>query len=113
VISAFILAVSSYAASVELEWIVKADINVVAYSISYGKINSPLTTTTKLGKIYSVRIDTITEGDTYWFQITPILASGGNGTPSNIIYYKAPSKRIDDTHSAPQLKVKPPTKKNA
>ena len=91
----------------------KNDENIVDYSISYGKLNVPLTVVTKVGKISNCKIDTLNDGDTYWFQITPILTSGAYGTPSNIILYKVPSKRLDDTHTAPQLKVKSGEKKTS
>jgi hypothetical protein len=105
--------ISNFAASIELEWVCKNDSNIAKYSLSYGKVNSPVSVTTKVSKIGNYRINTLREGNTYWFQLTPILISGGYGTPSNIITYKVPEKKFDDTHSAPQLRVKPVSKKTS
>ncbi len=109
----FMLIVCSHAATIELEWVCKNDGNISEYSISYGKINGALSVTTKVGKISSYKIDTLSEGESYWFRITPILASGGSGNPSNVITYKVPSRRVDDTHSTPQLRLKSSEKKSS
>jgi hypothetical protein len=105
-ILALLVSLSVQSASVELEWSCKNDENVAEYSLSFGS-DSGLTVTSKIfGKNKSVKIDTLTEGKSYWFQITPILKSGVNGKPSNIIWYKVPSKPVDDKHSTPELRIK-------
>lgn len=108
-ILALIASLSVQSASIELEWFCKNDSNIKEYSLSFGG-ESGLVVTTKVEKTKhnTFRIDTLTEGQLYWFQITPILKSGVNGKPSKVIHYRVPSKLIDDTHSAPELRIKKP-----
>ena len=94
-----------YSASVELEWKMKDDSNVVEYSLTMWT-ESGLAVTTKLGNIKSVRIDTLSHGKTYLFQITPLSKSGSSGTPSDVIIYKVPPIRTEDVNGKPQLKIK-------
>lgn len=98
---------SIQSASVELEWNCKDETNIKEYSLNFGT-ESGLIVTTKVQKTRrnTFKIDTLTEGKSYWFQITPILKSGANGKPSKIIYYRVPFKLIDDSHSAPELRIK-------
>jgi hypothetical protein len=102
---ALLISLSVQSASLELEWVCKDDINITEYSLSYGG-ESGVVTTVKIGKRTHVRIDTLTEGKLYWFQITPIVRSGVYGKSSNIIHYRVPSKPVNDKHSAPELRIK-------
>jgi hypothetical protein len=104
---ALLISLSVQSASIELEWICKDDINIVEYSLSYGG-ESGVVTTVKVGKINHVRVDTLTEGKLYWFQITPIIRAVVYGKPSNVIHYRVPSKPVDDKHSTPELRIKKP-----
>lgn len=108
-ILALIASLSVQSASIELEWSCKDDSNIKEYSLSFGG-ESGLVVTTKFEKTKRniFKIDTLSEGKSYWFQITPILKSGANGKPSNIVYYKVPSKPIDDKHSTPELRIRKP-----
>lgn len=106
---ALFVSLSIQSASVELEWFCKDDTNVKEYSLNFGT-ESGLVVTTKIQKTRrnTFKIDTLTEGKSYWFQITPILKSGANGKPSKVLYYRVPSIPIDDTHSAPELRIRKP-----
>ena len=106
-IFALLISISVQSASIELEWVCKDDSNISEYSLSYG-MESGVIKTTKIGKINNVRIDTLTEGKLYWFQITPIIRPGVYGKPSNVIYYKVPSTIFDDRHSTPELRIRKP-----
>lgn len=108
-----LFAISNLDASIELEWTCKDDSNISEYSLSYGKVNSPVSVIIKVSKVGNYRINTLREGNTYWFRLTPILSSGGYGIPSNIITYKVPEKKFDDTHSAPQLRIRSVSKKTS
>lgn len=99
--------ITSYAASLELEWVVKDDSNIKEYSLSYGNVLTGVTTTVKLGKINSVKIETLSEGTTYWFQIIPIGIHGEHGVDSNILYYKVPVVKYEETREKPTLRIKP------
>lgn len=97
--------IKAKAASLELEWLVKNDINVFGYNLIYWS-ESGLSTSIKLGKINSVRIDTLSEGKSYWFQIIPYGMNGEKGTESNIIYYKVPLPHYVEPREKPMLKIK-------
>lgn len=101
------VSLSLQSASVELEWICKDDSNIKEYSLSFGG-ESGLVVSTKIEKTKrnAFKIDTLTEGKLYWFQVTPILRSGVNGKPSKLIFYRVPSVLTDDRHSTPELRIK-------
>jgi hypothetical protein len=103
---AAILCISSNAASIELEWNMKDDTNVIGYSFTMWT-ESGVAVTTKLGKINSVKVDTLTERKRYIFQITPLNTSGGSGEKSNFIIYDVPSLRTPEIKGRPQLRIKP------
>lgn len=99
------ITVSSYAASVELEWRIKDDSKVTRYSVTMWT-ESGLSITYKIGKVNSVKIDTLNQGRTYWFQITPILVGELPGEKSNLIVYKVPESKLTDIQVKPELRVK-------
>lgn len=104
-IISLLISISVQSASIELDWICKDDTNIVEYILSYsGEFG--IVTTVKVGKTNQIKIDTLSEGKLYWFQITPILRSKVYGKPSNIIYYRVPSKFVDDRHSTPELRIR-------
>ena len=106
---ALFVSLSIQSASIELEWSCKNESNIKEYSLSFGGESGVIVTSKIYGKNKSIKIDTLTEGKSYWFQITPILKSGKTGNPSNIIYYKVPSDVFDDEHSVPKLGIKKQT----
>lgn len=101
------VSLSIQSASVELEWSCKNDSNIIEYILNFGT-ESGLVVTTKIQKTKynTFKIDTLTEGKSYWFQITPITKSGAKGKPSNVVFYTVPTKPIDDRHSTPELRIK-------
>ena len=107
---AAILSYSSNAASIELEWSMKDDSNVAGYKFTMWT-ESGVAVTTKLEKINTVKVDTLTEGKRYIFQITPLNANGTGGEKSNFVVYDVPSVRMSDIKGRPQLKIKPPSPK--
>lgn len=107
---AAILSYSSNAASIELEWSMKDESNVAGYSFTMWT-ESGVAVTTKLGKINTVKVDTLTEGKRYIFQITPLNVNGTGGEKSNFVVYDVPSVRTPDIKGRPQLKIKPPSPK--
>lgn len=104
-LTTFLLTISNYAATVELEWKMKDDTNVVGYSFTVW-MESGVAVTTKLGKINSVKIDTLKEGQRYVFQITPLTKYGASGEKSNFIIYDAPSTRAVEINGKPELRLK-------
>lgn len=101
-----ILCISSNAASVELEWTMKDDSNVTGYSFTMWT-ESGIAVTTKLGKINSIKVNTLTTGCRYIFQITPLSSNGESGEKSNFIVYDVPSLKVPKITGRPQLKIKP------
>lgn len=101
------ISLSIQSASIELEWSCKDSVNITAYSLSFGGESGLIVTTTIENSNRNIfKIDTLIEGQLYWFQITPILKSGANGKPSKKLYYRVPFKPVDDSHSAPELKIR-------
>ncbi len=100
-----LITVSSYAASVELEWRVKDDSKVMQYSVTMWT-ESGVSITYKVGKVNSVKVDTLNQGKTYWFQVTPILIGELPGEKSNLIVYKVPDSKLTDIQVKPELRVK-------
>lgn len=107
---AAIFSISSNAASIELEWSMKDDSNVAGYSFTMWT-ESGVAVTTKLGKINTVKVDTLTEGKRYIFQITPLNVNGTGGEKSNFVVYDVPSSRTPEIKGRPQLKIKSPAPK--
>jgi hypothetical protein len=101
----FMFAISNYAVSIELEWHMKNDTNVTGYSFTMWT-ESGVAVTTKLGKINTVRINTLKEGKRYIFQITPLNENGPTGEKSNIVIYDVPPIRTLEIEGRPQLKIK-------
>lgn len=104
-LTTFLLNISNYAATVELEWKMKDDTNVVGYSFTMWT-ESGVAVTTKLGKINSVKVDTLKEGQRYVFQITPLTKYGSSGEKSNFIIYDVPSTKAVEINGKPVLKLK-------
>lgn len=102
---AFILSFSSNAASIELEWSMKDYSNITGYNLTMWT-ESGLVVTTKLGKINTVKIDTLTGGKRYIFQIIPLNMSGTKGEASNFIVYDVPSLKTNIIKNGPQLRLK-------
>ena len=107
---AAIISISSNAASIELEWSMKDESNVAGYSFTMWT-ESGVAVTTKLGKINTVKVDTLTEGKRYIFQITPLNVNGTGGEKSNFVVYDVPSSRTPEIKGRPQLKIKSPAPK--